>query len=378
MFMIAAHLLRRIGGRRHALSIYRRSMRLPIARPWMAAVGFFVSPMLPYCAWAEDQPRIIRLSTQSPADSPSIQSLVHFKQKVEADSQGGLRIEIYHSGKLYPDGRIGAAVSSGAVEMGYVNLGRYAETILIADAFELPFLFNTAELEKAARAPGSEIRQLIEEAVLSQTGSRVLWWVPEGQIVFFAKGVPVANPERLAGKTVRIVGPMIETAVRMCGGEPKDIAGTEQMKAYERNEVDIGMSSVATVLGRKIYKVMDTVTRTNHASAEFVVVINENVWQSLSNQQRAILAGAADSAGIKASDVIAEIEANANRQLAENGAKVVTLSDDELIAWRICSSDVLTEFMSQTGELGQRLMEAYGRLRRDGPSQGRRPSASSN
>jgi C4-dicarboxylate-binding protein DctP len=262
--------------------------------------------------------------------------------------------------------------------MGYVNLGRYAESILLADAFELPFLFNTAELEKTARAPGSEIRQLIEEAIRGHTGSRVLWWVPEGQIVFFAKGMPVANPERLAGKTVRIVGPSIEAAVRMCGGEPRTIGGTEQIKAYERQEVDVGMSSIATVLGRKIYKSMDTITRTNHASAEFVVVINESFWQGLSSQQRAILMAAANSADIVASDAIAEIEANADRQLAEYGAKVVSLSDDELVAWRICSSDVLTQFMSQTGEPGQQLMAAYGRLRRDGPLRTRKSSASSN
>jgi C4-dicarboxylate-binding protein DctP len=345
-------------------------LRIP---PCMAAIGFFVCTLMPYGARAEDQPRIIRLSTQSPADSPSIKSLVHFKQRVEADSQGGLRVEIYHSGKLYPDGQIGAAVSSGAVEMGYVNLARYAETIPIADAFELPFLFNTADLEKTARAPGSEIRQLIEEAVLSHTGSRVLWWVPEGQIVFFAKGMPVANPERLAGKTVRIVGPMIEAAVRMCGSEPRVIGGTEQVKAYESREVDVGMSSITTVLGRKIYKSMDMITRTNHASAEFVVVINEDFWQSLSSQQRAILTAAAESAGIEASGRIAEIEANADRQLAEYGAKVVSLSADELMGCRICSSDVMTQFMSQTGELGQQLMAAYGRLRRDGPLQARKP-----
>jgi C4-dicarboxylate-binding protein DctP len=122
---------------------------------------------------------------------------------------------------------------------------------------------------------------------------------------------------------------------------------------------------------------MDTITRTNHASAEFVVVINEGFWQGLSNQERAILTAAANSADIEASDAIAEIEAYADRQLAEYGAKIVTLSDDELVAWRICSSDVLTQFMSQTGEQGQQLMEAYGRLRRDGPLRSRKPSASS-
>jgi hypothetical protein len=47
----------------------------------------------------------------------------------------------------------------------------------------------------------------------------------------------------------------------------------------------------------------------------------------------------------------------------EFGVTVTTLTDDELIAWRICSSTVLTDFVERAGDAGQQLMAAYGRLR---------------
>lgn len=315
-------------------------------------------------AKAESQPITLRLSTQSLPESPSIKSILHFKERVEAKSQGRLRIEIYDSAKLYSDGAIGQAVGSGAVDMGYVNLARYAEKSLIADAFELPFLFNTPEIEKAARAPGSEIRQLLEAVILSQMNSRVLWWVSEGQVVFFANGMSVADPEIIAGKNVRVVGPLIESAVKLCGGKPKTIGASDQVKAYEQRQVDVGMSSIATVLARKIFKSMDTITKTNHASAEFVVVINERAWQGLPQELKEIVLDAAHFADTEASEIIAEIEASAYRQLVDQySAKVVGLTDDQLILWRICTSDVLSDFMERTGKTGQELMQAYGRLK---------------
>ena len=48
-----------------------------------------------------------------------------------------------------------------------------------------------------------------------------------------------------------------------------------------------------------------------------------------------------------------------------NGAQVVSLSPDDLLLWRICSSDVLSDFMEKTGGQGHRLMAAYAKLLQD-------------
>src|SRR5215475_3162893 len=123
-------------------------------------VSFCLALILPLSnAHAADAPLIIiKASTQWPLAYPSNLPLIHFKERVEADSHGSIRVEIYDAAKLYGDSTIAEAVSSGAVEMGFVTLSRYAAIIPGTDVFQLPFVFNTGAIAAAARAPDSEIR----------------------------------------------------------------------------------------------------------------------------------------------------------------------------------------------------------------------------
>jgi TRAP-type C4-dicarboxylate transport system substrate-binding protein len=312
---------------------------------------------------AADAPVTIRVSTQWPLVNPSNLPFIHFKERVEAESHGSIRVEIYDAAKLYGDSAIAEAVSSGAVEMGYVNLSRYAAIIPGTDVFQLPLLFNTEAIAAAARAPDSEIRQLIEAAILTQGRSRVLWWVSAGTTVFLSNGTSVADPENLKGKTVRTFGPIMETIARECGGEPKDIGAAAQENAYEAHLVDIAMTGITIVIERKLWRFMNTVTRTNHASVEGVAVINEKFWQLLPAAHQKTIVSAAQAADKEAAALLANVEATGYKLLADKGVRIIDLSDDELVRWRSCSSNVLTNFVEKSGEFEQRLMSAYGRLR---------------
>jgi C4-dicarboxylate-binding protein DctP len=314
-------------------------------------------------SFAKDWPPTIRLSTQAPPGSEVIQSILVFKERVEALSKGAIRIEIYDSGKLYDSHDIVAAVSSGKIEMGHANLTRYADTVPLADVFSLPFLFSNPQIERLARAPRSEVRRLIEDEILTKSDARVLWWIPEGSFVLLTNGQPMANPAALLGKTVRSSGQTTADALKACGGIPKEIPATKQPEAYKAGEVEIGMTSITAVLARKLFLLRDTITRTNHAFLNDVVVVNESFWRSLSEDQRNLLKSAAAVADQEADGRIRDFESRVYEQLTkQEGARVVALSQDEVLLWRICSSDVLTNFMERTGPRGEDLMAAYVKL----------------
>ena len=44
-------------------------------------------------------------------------------------------------------------------------------------------------------------------------------------------------------------------------------------------------------------------------------------------------------------------------------SKSTRITPDDVAEWRVCSAPVVEAFMSKSGQLGQRLMDAYGRLR---------------
>jgi C4-dicarboxylate-binding protein DctP len=109
--------------------------------------------------------------------------------------------------------------------------------------------------------------------------------------------------------------------------------------------------------------VLDTLANTRHFADGMLILINEQVWDSLPPSHQRIVQEAAAQAQ-KA--ILVELhmrEAEGYALAAKNGMKTHEIKPDEVVEWRACSAPVLEAFMSKAGELGQRLMEAYGRLR---------------
>lgn len=107
---------------------------------------------------------------------------------------------------------------------------------------------------------------------------------------------------------------------------------------------------------------MKTITRTAHAASNFVVVVNENYWRSVTDAQCSLLLAAAHTAGSEAADRLIAFEDAAYAELENNGVKIIHLSERELQLWRSCSSDVLINFMAKAGTAGEGLLAAYARL----------------
>ena len=74
--------------------------------------------------------------------NPLSQNLIDFKNAIEEDLAGALRIEIFDNAQLYSETQGRAAVSAGGIDMAVVPLGDYAGDIPAAGLFQQPFLFD--------------------------------------------------------------------------------------------------------------------------------------------------------------------------------------------------------------------------------------------
>jgi len=298
-----------------------------------------------------------RITLQLPLKSHLGQNLLMFKEEVEKNSNGTIAVEIYDSAQLYQDKEVPQAVGSGAIEMGVASLTRYVGDIPAVDVFYLPFLFNTEEKVRKAVEPGSAVRAPIDEAIAG-TGSTVLWWQAYGGSVFLSKGGPIRTPEDMKGKKVRVFGKTLGDFVEATGGAATMVSGSEQYLAYQRGTVDIGMTGVSGVQSRKLWEVMDTITVTNNADIEFLVIANTEWWNGLTDEQRRIMADAARKAELDVRGRMSQIEADAYAAAKENGMTVYEPTADEIAVWKAAAQPVYDAYLAKTGELGARLVEA--------------------
>ena len=306
-------------------------------------------------AWSADV--TMRISLQLPLKSHLGQNLLLFKEEVESKSGGSIAVEIYDSAQLYKDKEVPAAVGSGSIEAGVASLTRYVGDIPAVDIFYQPFLFDTEAKVRKAVAKGSEIRGPIDEAI-KDTGSTVLWWQAYGGAIMLSNGGAIKNPDDMKGKKVRVFGKTLGQFVEATGGAPTLISGSEQYLAYQRGTVDVGMTGVSGVKSRKLYEVMDTITVTNHADIEFIVVANTDWWNSLNNDQRSIISNAAAMAETSVRDKMASIEAEAYDIAKSNGMNIVVPSASDIAAFKAASGSVYDAYKEKAGSLGAQLLEA--------------------
>ena len=321
----------------------------PLAAVALAAAAF-VAP-------ASAAETTLRITLQLPLKSHLGQNLVLFKEEVEKTSNGEIAVEIYDSAQLYKDKEVPQAVGSGAIEMGVASLTRYVGDVPAVDIFYQPFLFNSEELVRKAVAPGSPVRQPLDDAIL-ETGSRVLWWQAYGGVILLSNGGPIATPEDMQGKKARVFGKTLGTWVETVGGAPTLISGSEQYLAYQRGTVDVGMTGVSGVKSRKLWEVMDTITVTNNADIEFIVVVNDDFWQGLPEAHRELIQAAALKAEAHVRDAMSQIEAEAFEAAKSNGMTVYEPTAEEIEAWKAASAPVLDAYEADTGELGKQVLDA--------------------
>ena len=330
-------------------------MKLFLIRMSSFVVLFFSSITFAYSA------ETMRISLQLPLKSHLGQNLLLFKKEVENRSNGEIKVEIYDSAQLYKDKEVPAAVGAGSIESGVASLTRYVGDIPAVDLFYQPFLLNTDKKVRKAVSKGSSIRGPIDNAI-KDTGSTVLWWQAYGNAIMLSNGQAIKNPSDMKGKKVRVFGKTLGTFVKAAGGAPTLISGSEQYLAYQRGTVDVGMTGVSGVKSRKLFEVMDTITKTNHGVIEFIVVANTKWFNSLSSKHKNIIIKSAEIAEKDVRDNVAKIEDEAYKLAKEKGMKIITPSKSDIEAYKAASKPVYDDYKKNAGSLGAQLLDAASKL----------------
>jgi C4-dicarboxylate-binding protein DctP len=346
------------------LSSRRNNERdFPITTLGAVFAGLLVCASAPFAQAAE--PMTLRLTLQLPITSHLGVNLAQFKDEVEKLTNKAILIDIIDNSRAFKDNEVIDAVSSGKIEMGTVALSQFAQKAPSTQLFEQPFLFNFEALTRAASQPGSEIRTLIDSEIQKNTGIQVLWWQSYGYSVFYTRGRPVDEIAGMQSMKVRAPGDIMRDFVDACGGVPTVISASKQNEALQDGTVDAAVTSIEGVEPRALWKVTDTVTRTENAAFNFVVMINGKVWQSLTDEHKAVLTKAALKVEKDLWDNMESIEEKSYEFARSKNMKIVTLTTNQLAQWRGCSAKVFENFLTSYPEISMKMMAAYAKLRTD-------------
>ncbi len=334
---------------------------------WLPGISAFIPLLMllfscataPDNAWAVTE---IRVTIAPPEDSLIYEAVKVFKDEAERLSAGGLHIDIYHSAKMYKTTETPQAVQSGAVEAGAAWLSLYMDAIPAASIFSIPFMFTKQKMAAAAAAPENGIRGPIDDVVPLARNVRFLFWAPFPAVTFASKGFAVTLPESIAGKKVRVFGAVLPEFVKLCGGTPVPLSGTDVPAAFRSGRIDATITALDVFTSLKLWEVADHVNVARPIHDEWVLVMNGRFWDGLDPDTQRILKAAGRTAEKSARHKVLEWEENTVKLIASHGVDVTRISNDDVVAWKSCSSDIAEGYLAKSDRLGRNVLDAYRKL----------------
>ena len=225
------------------------------------------------------------------------------------------------------------------------------------DVVNLPFLFRDEAHLRGAVATGSPMRNVLDAAVLKETGAKVLWWQAFGRNVYLSNGSAIRTPANLENQKVRTYGKVLGWTVEALGGAPTLMSGSKQFLAYQQGAVDVGMTGASAVKSRKLHEVMDHMTLSYDSAIEFVAVMNNDFFESLSSDHQKIILDAAATVEQQLRDAIyAEEDAIVDEM--RGLMTVVELTGAERQLWVDATRSVAQRFIDDAGPTAAEVVSA--------------------
>jgi tripartite ATP-independent transporter DctP family solute receptor len=279
---------------------------------------------------ASAQDKTIKFANQNAAGHPIIQGMEKFKEIVEKNSGGKLKVNVFPAGALGSDQANVSAIQGGTLEMASMNSGIFASQVRDFSVFDFPFMFGSGQEADAVvdGAFGKKMHAKLEEKGLVGLG-------------YYELGFRhVTNGRRAINKVSDIEGlrvipnPINVDWVKALGANPTPLPFPELYAALEQKAVDGQENPVATINGAKLFEVQKHMVLTGHQYNPQSIVISKKFWDTLSAAEKKILSDAAtESSKFQRTQARAQ-EASLLENLKKNGMQVTSLPAAEVAILR--------------------------------------------
>ncbi|GAK57860.1 putative C4-dicarboxylate ABC transporter substrate binding protein [Candidatus Vecturithrix granuli] len=222
------------------------------------------------------------------ADHPSVMMIEKVAQIAAEKSNGRIEIQSYPGGQLGGSRDMIEAVSMGTQDMvteGAANFGQWVPSIGIVEA---PYIWRG--IEHLLQVMDGPIGQDMNQQLIEKRGMRIL-----GTTYYGVRNVTTTDKEihTVADmKDFKIRVPENEIFLAMArawGAKPTPMNFNELYLALRQKVVDGQENPSPTIDSAKFYEVQKYLILTGHIITPRLVVINEALWQKLSEDDQKIL-----------------------------------------------------------------------------------------
>ncbi|MDM9559200.1 MULTISPECIES: DctP family TRAP transporter solute-binding subunit [Bordetella] len=274
---------------------------------------------------------------------------------VRERTEGRINIKVYPGTSLVQGDqtREFTAIRQGVIDMAVGSTINWSPQVKQLNLFSLPFLMpDYAAIDALVQGEvGQELFKVIEKA-----GVVPLAWGENGYRQLSNSKHAVSKPEDLKGMKLRVVGsPLYIDTFTALGANPTQMSWADAQPALASGAVDGQENPLSIYTGAKLYDVAQKyLTLWNYVADPLVFVVNREVWQSWSEQDRKIVREAALEAGKKeiaiARKGVTPEDPSLLKEIEGHGVTVTSLSEAQHAEFVKATKPVYDKWKSRIGE----------------------------
>lgn len=286
----------------------------------------------------------------SPKHPQQSQVFEPWAKKIEEETNGQVKIQIFPGGALGKPGQIYSMVEKGIVDIGHdlhdYTPGRFPVT----SVFELPFMIETAEHGSEAMWQAYEKIPALQKEYESV---KLLWLSCHAPGFFNTTKKPVKCLADLKGLKIRTASSFVTEALQLFGATPVTMPATEIYTALEKGVVD---GTVLPYDGLNAFKANDLIrhiARTDFYSMTFWVAMNQKKFDSLPDDVQKVINANMGALMSKASGKVFDSDSVVSRKKClDMGLKEYNFSDEEMQKLKEMVMPLKTKWMTEMATQG--------------------------
>ncbi|MBB6218501.1 tripartite ATP-independent transporter DctP family solute receptor [Anaerosolibacter carboniphilus] len=293
----------------------------------------------------------------NPLDTIVGQTDTAFKEKVEELSGGKIKIDIQASGVLGSENDVLDTMLGGGGTIDMSRISAFALTPYGGEKSKLlsiPYTFVNREhfwnFATSDLAP-----EFLLEPHEKGSGVRGLFYGEEGFRHFFS-AKPLNGMNDLKGLKIRVSNdPVMNGMVEGLGASPTVVSFGELYSALQTGVVDAAEQPIANYKSNAFPEVAPSLILDGHTLGAIQVIITDEAWDKLTEEQQNILVEAGKYASEFNRKISEEAENKVLEQLKSEGVKVVDVEDKT--PWQEAVKGVIESATADNKELYKKIVD---------------------
>ena len=230
-----------------------------------------------------------------------------FKELVEEYSDGDITVDLFPDNQLGDDKTVAEGVQNGDIDIGISSSGNLSTLYKDYYIYDTPYLFLNSQEVYDVGFDGKAAQEMLKG--VSKVGLK--------HMAMWENGFrTMENPIHLK-------------AWKSIGANPTPMAFSELFTAMQQGTVDGEENPIGIIYSNRFYEVQKYISLTQHVYTPYVVFMNPDKYDSLTDEQQEIIDKAMKEASAYQLEVSAKDEEEGLKEMEKYGCEVNTLTDDQ-------------------------------------------------